>query len=179
VSRGRPNPNRTLRQEAASAVSVATFTGQLPRAATLACHVCSKPARHYHHHSYEREFHLDVVALCVPCHSAVHHGKIPEPRTGEIRTGDRLKVRGDAWGNDHTALYAVLSNDGWPPYMSKARHANVSAFIDANCPFDWRTAEWSDRYAWMKRFPYHESFICFTRFADAAPVACACAWVLA
>lgn len=34
-----------------------------------------------------------VVQLCRRCHRALHEGRIPDPLTGEIRTGDR-QVRG-------------------------------------------------------------------------------------
>lgn len=43
----------------------------------------------YHHHSYEPKFWLDVVPVCRSCHMKIHHGQIPEPRTGELRVGAR------------------------------------------------------------------------------------------
>jgi hypothetical protein len=44
-----------------------------------------RPIRlHLHHWSYAREHWLDTIELCARCHSGVHHGRIPEPRTGRI-----------------------------------------------------------------------------------------------
>ena len=45
----------------------------------------------YHHHSYDPAFWLDVVAVCRSCHNRIHLGQIPEPITGELRTGARVK----------------------------------------------------------------------------------------
>lgn len=47
----------------------------------------------YHHHSYLPEFWLDVAAVCDRCHQRIHLGQIPEPRTGELRSGERAKPR--------------------------------------------------------------------------------------
>ncbi len=56
---------------ARAAVGNAIKRGELPRAKTLPCSHCGKPAFSYHHHlGYEREHHLHVIPLCTPCHIA-------------------------------------------------------------------------------------------------------------
>lgn len=45
----------------------------------------------WHHWSYLPEHHLDVVAVCRSCHNYIHQGDIPEPLTGELRTGSLIK----------------------------------------------------------------------------------------
>lgn len=58
------------RRKAQNAVSNAIATGKLPRANTLLCHYCPKPAQQYHHwHGYEKEHWLDVIPICVKCHN--------------------------------------------------------------------------------------------------------------
>ena len=50
---------------------------------------------HLHHWSYDREYWLDVIPLCVSCHRRVHYGAIPEPRTGRMypRRADLMAAR--------------------------------------------------------------------------------------
>ena len=44
--------------------------GKLPRASTLKCIKCNRPANQYHHHKgYAKEYWLDVVPMCQSCHS--------------------------------------------------------------------------------------------------------------
>jgi len=51
------------------AVELAIGKGQLPRPDSLQC-ACGELAEEYHHHKgYEPEHWLDVVPLCVKCHS--------------------------------------------------------------------------------------------------------------
>lgn len=73
------------------AVSQALMAGDLAPATT--CEACGteKGARTassrcthvvYHHHDYSRP--LDVIPLCRSCHTLIHNGKRPEPRTGRV-----------------------------------------------------------------------------------------------
>lgn len=56
--------------KAISAVNIAVRNGELPRANTLQCHYCPAKAKEYHHHKgYAPEHWLDVVPVCVLCHS--------------------------------------------------------------------------------------------------------------
>jgi len=60
--------------KAKTAVNNAIRSGKLPRANTLLCHYCPKPAQQYHHwHGYEPEHWLDVVPVCVKCHREIHN----------------------------------------------------------------------------------------------------------
>jgi len=65
------HPNKAL---ARSTISNATRDGKLPRAKTLSCQMCNKPAHTYHHHlGYAQEHWLDVIPLCKNCHYIIHH----------------------------------------------------------------------------------------------------------
>ncbi len=66
------HPDRT---KARNAVSHAVAAGRLPRISTQTCK-CGDPAKHYHHHSYEPEYWLDVEAMCQEHHGEIHFGKI-------------------------------------------------------------------------------------------------------
>jgi hypothetical protein len=62
--------------KAIKAVSHAIEASKLPRANTLLCHYCSKPAQQYHHwHGYEPDHWLDVVPVCIKCHNSIHQDK--------------------------------------------------------------------------------------------------------
>lgn len=64
------NPNY---RKAKNAINNAIRDGKLPRAKTLLCHYCPKPAQQYHHwHGYEPEHWLDVVPACRKCHTNEH-----------------------------------------------------------------------------------------------------------
>ena len=99
------------RNQCRGAVARAIHTGVLVAEPPL-CEVCSAPGARstravlplrsgaarlgrwsivYHHHSYEPAFWLDVVAVCDRCHTRIHLGQLPEPRTGEVRVGARKK----------------------------------------------------------------------------------------
>ncbi|MEE9354787.1 MAG: hypothetical protein V3U75_04280 [Methylococcaceae bacterium] len=57
------------RFKARSIVSNAVATGKLASAKTLTCS-CGEQAEQYHHHKgYAKEHWLDVIAVCMPCHS--------------------------------------------------------------------------------------------------------------
>jgi len=42
----------------------------------------TRPLGVMHHHDYAEP--LDVIPLCRVCHKAIHHGMLPEPRTGRM-----------------------------------------------------------------------------------------------
>ena len=87
-----------------TAVSAAVREGRLPRHPDR-CTVCGAPGVEkrspgklhgrwsivLHHWSYDPKHWLEVVAVCDRCHAGIHLGQIPEPLTGELRTGDRIK----------------------------------------------------------------------------------------
>lgn len=51
------------------AVRMAVDRGDLPRANTLKCVRCGRPAQDYHHHKgYDQEHWLDVIPTCKRCH---------------------------------------------------------------------------------------------------------------
>lgn len=60
------------KKRARATVTEAVRKGQLPAVASLACVLCGELAQEYHHHSYEREYWLDVIPLCKACHRKVH-----------------------------------------------------------------------------------------------------------
>jgi len=75
------NPEK---RQAKNAVNYAIKIGKLPRPDTLQCHYylqnpnCEKQAKQYHHHKgYAPEHWLDVIPVCIPCHSNTFN----QPRT--------------------------------------------------------------------------------------------------
>lgn len=58
-------------RKAKNAVAYAVRMGRMPSIKTLSCE-CGQPAKHYHHPSYARERWLDVIPVCIPCHTAIH-----------------------------------------------------------------------------------------------------------
>ncbi len=75
------NPEKTF---ARLAVGKAVDEGKLPRAETIKCRDCESFAKEWHHHSYEKEFWLDVVALCETCHDKLH--SLRHEENGQTRT---------------------------------------------------------------------------------------------
>jgi hypothetical protein len=60
------------RQAARYAVFQAVKSGALPSPLSLACIRCGQAAAEYHHHrGYAKEFTLDVVPVCIPCHRII------------------------------------------------------------------------------------------------------------
>lgn len=58
---------------ARSAVGSAVKKSTIPAAQTLRCVHCPKPATEYHHHlGYAKEHWLDVIPVCLPCHTGLH-----------------------------------------------------------------------------------------------------------
>ncbi len=56
--------------KARGAVNDAVRRGKLPKAKSLLCSQCGNPALHYHHHNgYDKAHQLDVVPLCLDCHT--------------------------------------------------------------------------------------------------------------
>lgn len=58
--------------KAHTAVRSAIRSGALVDAASRNCARCGAAAEHYHHSSYASEDHLNVKALCAPCHKLTH-----------------------------------------------------------------------------------------------------------
>ena len=57
--------------KAIRAVNDAIRTGKLPRPDILQCHFCPAQAEQYHHHKgYTQEHWLDVIPVCIKCHSS-------------------------------------------------------------------------------------------------------------
>lgn len=60
--------------KARSAVKYAVESGRLARVNILLCRCCPKQAQQYHHwHGYEPEHWLDVIPICMDCHSKCGH----------------------------------------------------------------------------------------------------------
>ena len=56
--------------KARSKVNNAIAKNKIPKASTLQCINCGNQAQQYHHHNgYNIEHWLDVVPMCIPCHS--------------------------------------------------------------------------------------------------------------
>jgi DNA-binding XRE family transcriptional regulator len=73
---------RGLKNAARSALTAAVESGVVVRGTVCEACGCDSPALEAHHFSYRPESWLDVMWLHPECHRAVHHGRIPEPRTG-------------------------------------------------------------------------------------------------
>lgn len=54
------------------AVQAAVKRNKLPKVSLQRCRICDKKAHHYHHHSYEVQYQLDVMPLCGKCHILIH-----------------------------------------------------------------------------------------------------------
>ncbi len=65
-------------RRAGRAVSRAILFGRLIPAHESSCAYCEAPAEHYHHWSYHEMYKLDVVPVCVVCHSAIHAGELED-----------------------------------------------------------------------------------------------------
>lgn len=62
------------KSNARDAVNAEVKHNRLPRAKTLPCVRCGKPAREYHHHQgYTPQHRLHVVAVCRSCHLILDH----------------------------------------------------------------------------------------------------------
>lgn len=56
------------------AVNLAIQRGTLIKPTNLLCIDCGCQAKEYHHHlGYSEEHYLDVVPVCIPCHTKIHH----------------------------------------------------------------------------------------------------------
>lgn len=63
-----------IHRKARTAVYNAVRDGKLPRASMLQCSRCLGQAQQYHHHNgYEKEHWLDVIPLCISCHSILNN----------------------------------------------------------------------------------------------------------
>ncbi len=60
-----------IRHQARNAVGAEVRAGRLPKAVDCPCTNCGELASQYHHwRGYAKQFWLDVIPLCLPCHSA-------------------------------------------------------------------------------------------------------------
>ena len=68
-TRPRPAPRDGDKRQAQDRISKLTTAGLLPKARTLPCTDCGKPARDYDHYlGYGAAHHLDVQPVCSSCH---------------------------------------------------------------------------------------------------------------
>lgn len=67
------------RFKAYAAVKAAIKAGKLKDPENCNCSMCSKHAVLYHHHSYDKQYWLDVIPLCERCHHRGHHSLIEIP----------------------------------------------------------------------------------------------------
>lgn len=64
------NIRHSERVKAKDAVNDAIKADKLPQANSLQCNYCPEQAKQYHHHKgYKKEHWLDVVPVCIKCHS--------------------------------------------------------------------------------------------------------------
>lgn len=95
----------------------------------MRCEACREPAADWHHHhGYAEINRLDVTALCRECHSGVHNGLIPEPRTGQVRTPNALPR--NMW-KPNTMVMHVLGGT-YKGHCSPAHTAWARAWIRTN-----------------------------------------------
>lgn len=67
------------RFRAYAAVKATIQTGRLKNPKNCNCSMCGKQAVLYHHHSYKKQYWLDVIPLCERCHHRGHHSLIEIP----------------------------------------------------------------------------------------------------
>jgi len=68
-----------LRFRAYAAVAAAIRKGTLKHPKDCKCSMCSKQAVLYHHHSYDKQYWLDIIPLCERCHHKGHNSLIEIP----------------------------------------------------------------------------------------------------
>ena len=72
-SRILPRPSQRIGNQASEAVRQAVKKGTLPQLSRVSCARCGLQAHHYHHwRGYDKEYLLDVIPLCIPCHRKEH-----------------------------------------------------------------------------------------------------------
>lgn len=141
----------SLEHRARKAVARATEAGHLP-AEPAGCAVCgtvgyreeSAPGQRlpawsivWHHHSYAEADWLNVTPVCHSCHHRIHLGQIPEPWTGERRTGadarqpaTRKRVPGRGWDGRAAAPVATLPEEDLGAMLRSLRHASGMRAVD-------------------------------------------------
>ncbi len=73
VSRQAYKRNR-IKKIASATVRGKVRNGKMPHAKSFTCNYCPNQASEYHHHKgYKRENWLDVIPICIPCHSKIHN----------------------------------------------------------------------------------------------------------
>ena len=63
---------------ALTAIAHAIKANKIPKASSLICHFCLKPAQHYHHpFGYDLEHQFNIIPVCAKCHKQQHKNTIP------------------------------------------------------------------------------------------------------
>lgn len=58
---------------ARAVINKAIVKKRIPAPSSLSCKKCHNQAEHYHHHmGYSKQYWLDVIPLCRPCHRRAH-----------------------------------------------------------------------------------------------------------
>jgi len=70
------NTQKRLRGKITAKMELAIRRGMLPPIGERMCEICGRQASHYHHpYRYSVTHALDVIPLCIPCHSKEHKQK--------------------------------------------------------------------------------------------------------
>ena len=84
----------TKKEQAHGFIAKAKARGDVGEPTTMRCVIgCGAMATGFHHHSYEREHWLDVVAVCDSCHQNIHAGRVADPTTGVFWKPKRVSWR--------------------------------------------------------------------------------------
>ncbi len=63
------------RFKAKQSVNYAVIINKIPHIKTRRCYFCFEQAQEYHHYKgYERKFWLEVIPVCIKCHTKIHKG---------------------------------------------------------------------------------------------------------
>ena len=168
-----------LQKQAYAAVNLALKDGRLAKPETHPCAVCGEKADRWHHHAYDPQFWLDVAAVCNTCHHSIHHGRVPEPITGEVRTGARLARRNDGLLPSSMVIYSEYGVPKRPAKPERWRWA--VAYRIANPPpkkpkgYNWRhpspaDVAWDRAHAqWQHRIPRYWDEIDVSKLPEPPP----------
>lgn len=101
------------------AVRRARKSGKLPEASEVQCAFCGEPAQEWHHHKgYAREHWLDVIPLCIPCHSTTRVCKLNTKTVQKVARHHRC----EAWTNGRRCpLFAMEDSIYCGPHTLQAK----------------------------------------------------------